>query len=209
MTATFAVAGACEVATALALRPAAMPGRLILAAADTASVLVAANPEHVGGSFAHGLWAAVTFTALTAWAAGAWRRGPSAPWGLRPSVSVTAIGLLLGEIQCLSLKADGVTWGSASKKEIQKTKEGHRFSAPIPLCAGFPPMNGPVSPTAPMAREISVRPAARPDKPGSPGLSQPAYGTNCFSPDNARYCAIWERERGLHALLRCLISVMI
>jgi hypothetical protein len=32
MTAAFAVTGACEMATALALRPAAMPGRLILAA---------------------------------------------------------------------------------------------------------------------------------------------------------------------------------
>ena len=54
MTAAFAVTGACEMATALALRPAAMPGRLILAAAGAASVLVAANPEHVGGSPTHG-----------------------------------------------------------------------------------------------------------------------------------------------------------
>ena len=33
MTATFAVTGACEMTTTLALRPTAMPGRLILAAA--------------------------------------------------------------------------------------------------------------------------------------------------------------------------------
>ena len=45
MSAAFAVTGACEMATALALRPAAMPGRLILAAAGAASVLVAANPS--------------------------------------------------------------------------------------------------------------------------------------------------------------------
>jgi hypothetical membrane protein len=95
MTAAFAVTGACEMATALALRPAAMPGRLILAAAGAASVLVAANPEHVGGSPAHGLWAAVTFTALIAWPTGAWRRGPSVPWGLRPAVSAAAVGGLL------------------------------------------------------------------------------------------------------------------
>jgi hypothetical protein len=62
--------------TALALRPAAMPRRLIVAAAGVASVLVAANPEHVGGSPAHGLWAGVTFTALIAWPTGAWRRDP-------------------------------------------------------------------------------------------------------------------------------------
>jgi hypothetical protein len=95
MTAAFAATGACEVAVALALRPAAMPGRLILATGGVASVLVAANPEHAGGSFTHGLWAAVTFTALTAWVAGAWRRGPSVPWGLRPAVSVGGIGVLL------------------------------------------------------------------------------------------------------------------
>jgi hypothetical membrane protein len=95
MTAVFAVTGACEMATALALRPAAMPGRLILAAAGAASVLVAANPEHVGGSPAHGLWAGVTFTALIAWPTGAWRRGPSVPWGLRSAVSAAAVATLL------------------------------------------------------------------------------------------------------------------
>jgi hypothetical protein len=82
-------------ATALALRPAALPGRLILAAAGAASVLVAANPEHVGGSPAHGLWASVTFTALIAWPTGAWRRGPSAPWGLRSAVTAAAVATLL------------------------------------------------------------------------------------------------------------------
>jgi hypothetical membrane protein len=95
MTAAFALTGACEMATALALRPAAMPGRLILAAAGAASVLVAANPEHVGGSPAHGLWAGVAFTALIAWPAGAWRRGPSVPWGLRSAVSAAAVGTVL------------------------------------------------------------------------------------------------------------------
>jgi hypothetical membrane protein len=95
MTAAFAVTGACVMATALALRPAAMPGRLILTAAGAASVLVAANPEHVGGSLTHGLWAAVTFTAMTAWPLGAWRRGPWAPWGLRPAVSAAAVVTLV------------------------------------------------------------------------------------------------------------------
>jgi hypothetical membrane protein len=95
MTAAFAVTGACEMATALALRPAALPGRLILATGGAASVLVAANPEHVGGSLTHGLWAAVTFTGLIAWPTGAWRRGPAVPWGLRPAVSAAAVGTLL------------------------------------------------------------------------------------------------------------------
>ena len=43
--AAFAVTGACGVATALALRPAALAGRLILAAAGATAVLVAANPS--------------------------------------------------------------------------------------------------------------------------------------------------------------------
>ena len=91
----FAVTGACGMATALALRPAAPAGRLILAAAGAAAVLVAINPEHAGGSLTHGLWAAAAFTALIAWPTGAWRRGPSVPWGLRPAVSAAAIGALL------------------------------------------------------------------------------------------------------------------
>jgi hypothetical protein len=93
--AAFAVTGACGIATALALRPAAPAGRLILAVAGAAALLVAVNPEHAGGSLAHGLWAAATFTALIAWPVGAWRRGTSVPWGLRPSVSAAGVGALL------------------------------------------------------------------------------------------------------------------
>jgi hypothetical protein len=117
MTAAFAVTGACEMATALALRPAAMPGRLILAAGGAASVLIAANPEHVGGSPAHGLWAGVTVTALIAWPAGAWRRGPSAPWGLRPAVSAAAVATLLTLLAryLMELTAQGGMTGLAER----------------------------------------------------------------------------------------------
>jgi len=96
MSLAFAAAGACEVITGLALRPAAAPGRLILMAGGLAGLLVAANPEHAGGSLAHACWAAVGFAALVAWPGGAWRRGPSVPWGLRPAVSALAVGLMLG-----------------------------------------------------------------------------------------------------------------
>ena len=58
-------------------------------------LLVAANPEPArGGSLLHAVWAAAGFAALTAWPAGAWRRGPLVPPGLRPAVSVTAAGVL-------------------------------------------------------------------------------------------------------------------
>ena len=65
------------------------------AAAGAAALLVAMNPEHAGGSLTHGLWAAATFTALISWPVGAWRRGTSVPWGLRPAVSAAGVGALL------------------------------------------------------------------------------------------------------------------
>src|ERR1039458_8667067 len=65
MTLTFLVVGACDVVTGISLRPARAPGRLILMAAAAAG------------------------------AAGAWGRGPSVPWGLRPAVSASAVTVLL------------------------------------------------------------------------------------------------------------------
>ena len=59
-------------------------------------MLVAANPEHAGGSLAHACWAGVGFAALVTWPGGAWRRGLSVPWGLRPTVSAVAIGIMIG-----------------------------------------------------------------------------------------------------------------
>lgn len=97
MTLVFVVVGVCDVVTGLALRPAAAPGRVILIAGGVAGLLVAANPEPAsGGSLPHAVWAAAGFAALTAWPAGAWRRAPLVPPGLRPAVSVTAAGVLVG-----------------------------------------------------------------------------------------------------------------
>ncbi len=95
MTLAFAVAGACEVVTGLALRPAAPAGRLILMAGGVAGMLVAANPQRAGGSLTHAVWALAGFSALVAWPVGAWRRGPSVPWALRPAVSAGAVAILL------------------------------------------------------------------------------------------------------------------
>jgi hypothetical protein len=97
MTLTFLVVGGCDVVTGVALRPARAPGRLILMAAAAAGILVAANPEHPGTSFPlpHMIWAAAGCAALVAWPAGAWRRGPSVPWGLRPAASASAVTVLL------------------------------------------------------------------------------------------------------------------
>jgi len=95
MTLAFAVVGACEVVTGLALRPASSPGRLILMAGGVVGMLVAANPQHAGGSRAHAVWAVAGFAALVAWPAGAWRRGRWVPWGLRPTVCAAASAVLL------------------------------------------------------------------------------------------------------------------
>jgi hypothetical membrane protein len=89
--------GACYIVTALALRPAASPGRLILAVGGVATVLVAANPEPAGsGSLAHTVWAATAFIALVVWPVASLRRGPSVPRGLRPAVCISATAIMLG-----------------------------------------------------------------------------------------------------------------
>jgi hypothetical membrane protein len=96
MTLVFLLVGACYIITALALRPARVPGRLILIAGAAAGMLVAASPEHPGGfgSVPHFVWASIGFAGLTLWPAGAWRRGPAVPWGLRPAVAAAAIAVL-------------------------------------------------------------------------------------------------------------------
>lgn len=97
MTLVLLVVGVCDVVTGLALRPAAVPGRLILIAGGIAGVLVAATPEPArGGSLAHAFWAAIGFIALTVWPLGGLRRGSSVPGGLRPAVSAVAAGALFG-----------------------------------------------------------------------------------------------------------------
>lgn len=97
MTLTFLVVGVCYVLTGLALRPAGSAGRLILITGSLAGMLVAVNPLRAGVAYPvpHILWASIGLAALTTWPAGAWRRGPSVPWGLRPAVAAAAVAVLL------------------------------------------------------------------------------------------------------------------
>jgi hypothetical membrane protein len=97
MSLTFVVVGACVLVTALALRPARAPGRLILMAGAVGGMLVAAYPEHPGTSFpvGHVICAAAGCAGVVAWPAWAWQRGRSVPWGLRPGVSAVAVVVLL------------------------------------------------------------------------------------------------------------------
>jgi hypothetical protein len=97
MTLAFAVAGACEIVTALALRPARTAGRLILASGGMAGIGVAASPVRMGGGapVTHVTWAAIGLGALVVWAAAAARNGPAVPWALRLEVSVPVAIILL------------------------------------------------------------------------------------------------------------------
>ncbi len=71
MTTALVGVGACHVVTALALRPAARPGRLVLAAGGVATLLVAVFPlpSGSGSSAAHTLVAGISFGALAGWPA--------------------------------------------------------------------------------------------------------------------------------------------
>jgi hypothetical membrane protein len=97
MTLTFVVVGLCDVVTALALRPAAIPGRVMLLAGAVAGLLVAATPEHDGGGFGsvpHFILAAIGLALLTSWPIGARRSGPGVPWALRPGSAAAALAVL-------------------------------------------------------------------------------------------------------------------
>ena len=96
MTLALAGTGACHVVTGLALRPAALAGRLVLMAGGAAVVLVAAFPETAGGggSLAHTFWSTFAFVALALWPLAASGRGPSTPAWLRPGVCAVAAGVM-------------------------------------------------------------------------------------------------------------------
>ena len=95
MSLVFLLVGTCYIITALALRPAKTPGRLILIAGAVAGMLVVPNPEHAGGfgSVPHFVWACIGLAGLTAWPAAAAQRGPAVPWGLRPNVAAAAVAV--------------------------------------------------------------------------------------------------------------------
>ena len=97
MTAVFLAVGVCYVVIGIALRPAGLAGRLILIAGAVTGMMVAAHPQPAGGggSVSHAVWASLGFAGLAAWPAGAWRRGSSVPWALRPRVCFSAVAVQL------------------------------------------------------------------------------------------------------------------
>ena len=79
MTSALAGLGTCHIVTALGLRPARGPGRIVLGAGGVATVLVAAFPQPAqGNSVSHTVAATVAFVALAAWPLPAVGRGDPA-----------------------------------------------------------------------------------------------------------------------------------
>lgn len=111
--------GGCHVATALALRPARLAGRAVLATGGAATVLVALNPLPSGtsGSQPHVIAATVALTALATWPLLGWQHGRHVPVGLRPPVSTgagVALLILLGWFLA-ELVAEGDRVGGAER----------------------------------------------------------------------------------------------
>lgn len=109
--------GLCHVVTAAGLRPAAKPGRVVLAVGGLAVLAVAALPlPPVGTSRGHAVAATIGFVALALWPALAWRRGPNVPWSLRPAVAVGAASVLLALVVWFGLQDyAGGTVGAAER----------------------------------------------------------------------------------------------
>ncbi|MGW0476592.1 DUF998 domain-containing protein [Streptomyces coeruleorubidus] len=95
MTGAFIALGTCHLLTAWGLRPAAVPGRVALAAGGVSALVVALVPApSSGGSLSHGSVAVIGFTVLAAWPVLAVRTGDSVPWALRPLPSLGATAVM-------------------------------------------------------------------------------------------------------------------
>jgi hypothetical membrane protein len=115
MTAALAGLGACYVVTALGLRPARRPGRVVLAGGGCATLLVAAFPQPAhGNSVAHTIAAAVAFTSLGAWPVFAARPWPRAPL-LTGAASAAATAVLLGLVVWFAAEIHGGQRGLAER----------------------------------------------------------------------------------------------
>ena len=95
MNLVFLLVGACYIVTALALRPASTPGRLILIGGAAAGMMVAANPIEAKTKCGTEPKppACSGLAGLTLWPVGAAKRGPAVPWALRPTPAAAAVAV--------------------------------------------------------------------------------------------------------------------
>ena len=95
MTGALFALGASYFTTALGLRAAAKPGRVVLACAGVASVLVALSPEPAGGtSLRHLVTTGIGFTLLALFPVLAAERENSPIWALRPTTGYAVTVLM-------------------------------------------------------------------------------------------------------------------
>jgi hypothetical membrane protein len=114
MTGCLAGLGLCHLVTAAGLRPARLPGRLLLGAGGLATVLVAVFPLPAeGGSAPHGVAAGSAFLALAAWPALAGRSRGSGL--LTRRAGVLAAAGLLGLVGWFGLALGGQRQGLAER----------------------------------------------------------------------------------------------
>ncbi|BDZ41579.1 hypothetical protein GCM10025865_08780 [Paraoerskovia sediminicola] len=131
MTAGLAVTGACHVATALGLRGAATPGRVLLALGGVSTAAVAALPVDLYPQ-AHGIAAGVGFGALALWPALAGgRRGSGRP---RRAPLVVTSAVLVGLVVVFVLELQGLTPdGGAATGLTERLAAGAQSLAPLGL----------------------------------------------------------------------------
>jgi hypothetical protein len=150
MTLAFALAGACEVVTGVALRPARAAGRLILMAGGLAGILVAASPVHAadGAPESHIAWATVGLAALAVWPVAASRRGPAVPRALRPEVSVPVAVILLLLLACFGLELiTSAGQAGVAERVLGEAQSGWPFVVvmscrhPVRVAARFRPLH--------------------------------------------------------------------
>ena len=114
MTSALAGLGTCHVVTALGLRPAHWPGRIVLGTGGVATVLVAAFPQPAhGNAVAHTIAATVAFASLGAWPALA-ARHQAAPL-LRRGAGTAATAVTYGLLLWFVLEAHGNHRGLAER----------------------------------------------------------------------------------------------
>jgi hypothetical membrane protein len=95
MTGALYLLGVCHFTTAVGLRAAALPGRVVLACGGAASIAVALSPEPIGGtSLRHMVTAGIGFTLLAVFPLLATHRGSRLNWALRPATGMSVTVLM-------------------------------------------------------------------------------------------------------------------
>jgi hypothetical membrane protein len=116
MTAALGGVGVSYAVTALGLRDAALPGRVVLGCGGLATVGVAAFPlSDSGESVAHTVAASIAFVSVAAWPAVGGRRGTGVAAGLRRPVARVAAAVLLGLVGWFAVELNGPRTGLAER----------------------------------------------------------------------------------------------